>query len=342
METRLLRVTDPQHDITEIKAVAAILQNGGVAAIPTETVYGLAADALNPDAVAKIFKAKERPADNPLIVHIIDLETLPTLAREIPPKLYDLAERFWPGPLTVILKKQDCVPLITTGGLDTVAIRFPSHPVAQAIIRESGLPIAAPSANRSGSPSPTNARRCVEDLTGRVDAIVDGGDCQFGVESTVITLAGETPKLLRPGYVTLEELCEVLGDVAVDKAVLSQLEEGQKAASPGMKYKHYAPKARVILLDGDDQAFADYVNRQDGENIWTLAFGPEVPLLKKPYMVLGETELAQAQHLFECLRALDDKGAKLVYARCPRKTGVGMAVYNRIARAAAFTIIKLC
>ena len=341
METKLLQVTDPQHDIEAIRTVAAILQDGGVAAIPTETVYGLAADALNPEAVAKIFEAKGRPADNPLIVHIVDLKDLPKLAREIPQAMYDLAEAFWPGPLTVILKKQDCVPLITTGGLETVAIRFPSDPVAQAIIRESGLPLAAPSANRSGSPSPTNARRCVEDLTGRVDAIVDGGECQVGVESTVLTLAGGKPRLLRPGYVTVEQLREVLGEVEVDKAVLSQLEEGQVAASPGMKYKHYAPQAKVILLDGDDRAFADYVNAQEGEGIWALAFGSETELLQKPYMVMGETSDEQAHYLFESLRELDDKGAKLVFARCPRKDGVGMAVYNRIARAAAFTIIKL-
>lgn len=341
METKLLRVSDPQQDTEQIKAASLILRNGGLVAIPTETVYGLAANALDPEAVANIFRVKGRPADNPLIVHIASLETLPMLAREIPQAAYDLAERFWPGPLTIILRKQECVPMITTGGLDTVAVRFPSHPVAKAIIRESGLPIAAPSANLSGSPSPTNARRCVEDLTGKVEAIVDGGPCQVGVESTVITLAGEVPRLLRPGYVTLEQLCDVLGDVAVDSAVLSKLEAGQKAASPGMKYKHYAPKARVVLLDGDDKAFADYVNRQQGEGIWALAFGSEVSMLKKPYMVMGNTAQEQAQHLFECLRELDDRGAKLVYARCPHKTGVGMAVYNRMARAAAFDIEKI-
>ena len=291
METKLLRVSDPQQDTEQIKAASLILRNGGLVAIPTETVYGLAANALDPEAVANIFRVKGRPADNPLIVHIASLETLPMLAREIPQAAYDLAERFWPGPLTIILRKQECVPMITTGGL--------------------------------------------------VEAIVDGGPCQVGVESTVITLAGEVPRLLRPGYVTLEQLCDVLGDVAVDSAVLSKLEAGQKAASPGMKYKHYAPKARVVLLDGDDKAFADYVNRQQGEGIWALAFGSEVSMLKKPYMVMGNTAQEQAQHLFECLRELDDKGAKLVYARCPHKTGVGMAVYNRMARAAAFDIEKI-
>ena len=340
METKLLRVEDPKQNPQAIETAAAILRRGGLVAIPTETVYGLGASAFDEQAVANIYKAKGRPSDNPLIVHIASMETLPTLAREIPSGAYALAEAFWPGPLTMILKKQPSVPSVTTGGLDTVAVRFPSHPVANAIIRESGLPIAAPSANLSGAPSPTNARRCVEDLTGRVDAIVDGGPCQVGLESTVISLAGEVPRLLRPGFVTLEQLCDVLGDVAVDSAVLSKLEEGQSAASPGMKYKHYAPKARVILLDGDDDAFVDYVNRQQGDDIWALAFGHETAALKKPYMVMGDTDQQQAQRLFECLRALDDKGAKVIYARCPHKTGVGMAVYNRIIRASAFTIQK--
>lgn len=341
METTLMQITDPARDKEQVCRAAQILRDGGLVAIPTETVYGLAANALNPEAVSNIFKAKGRPADNPLIVHITGLEELAALAREIPQAAYDLAERFWPGPLTMILKKQDVVPLITTGGLDTVAVRCPSHPVARAIIRESGLPIAAPSANPSGCPSPTNARRCVEDLTGKVEAIVDGGECQVGVESTVVTLAEEVPRLLRPGYVTLEQLCDALGDVAVDSAVLYKLEEGQKASSPGMKYKHYAPKARVILLDGDDRAFAEYVNAQEGENIWALIFGPEGPMLKKPYLAMGATATEQAQHLFECLRALDDRGAKVIYARCPQRTGVGMAVYNRMARASAFTIVQL-
>lgn len=341
METILLRVRDPQQDREAVQRAAVILRGGGLVAIPTETVYGLAANALDPAAAARIFQAKNRPPDNPLIVHIEALGDLPKIVRYVPHKAIDLAEAFWPGPLTMILPKREVIPDVVSAGLDTVAVRFPSHPVGAAIIRESGLPIAAPSANLAGSPSPTNARRCVEDLSGRVEAIVDGGPCQVGVESTVITLAEDTPRLLRPGFITLEQLCSVLGDVAVDNAVLSKLEEGVKPSSPGMKYKHYAPKARVVLLEGSAEEFVRFVNGQHGKNIWALAFGPEASGLKKPYLLMGETPEEQAQRLFECLRELDDRGAELVYARCPKKTGVGMAVFNRIARAAAFTIQKL-
>ncbi len=341
METILLRVKDPQQDREAVQKAASILRKGGLVAIPTETVYGLAANALDPNASARIFQAKNRPPDNPLIVHITRLEMLPKLARSIPQSALALAEAFWPGPLTMILPKREVIPNVVTAGLDTVAVRFPSHPVGAAIIQESGVPIAAPSANLAGSPSPTNARRCVEDLSGRVEAIVDGGSCQVGLESTVITLAGGTPRLLRPGFITLEQLCGVLGDVAVDNAVLSKMKEGETPVSPGMKYKHYAPKARVILLEGEEDAFVRFVNSQQGEKIWALAFGPEAARLKKPCLAMGETPEEQAKRLFECLRELDDRGAELVYARCPGKTGVGMAVFNRIARAAAFTIQKL-
>jgi len=341
METILLRISDPRKDFAAVQETAAVLREGGLAAIPTETVYGLAANALNPAASARIFQVKGRPADNPLIVHIADLDMLPDLAHHIPQAAYDLAEAFWPGPLTMILPKKDIIPDIVTVGLHTVAIRFPSHPVASAIIKESGLPIAAPSANLSGSPSPTNARRCIQDLSGKIELIVDGGDCDVGVESTVISLAGDTPRLLRPGFVTLEQLCGVLGNVAVDKAVLSKLEEGAVAASPGMKYKHYAPKAKVILLDGKAEDFVRFVNSQTDKNVWALAFGEEAQGLKKPFLLIGNTPEEQAKNLFECLRELDDRGAETVYARCPRKTGVGMAVYNRIARASAFTIQKV-
>ncbi len=341
METILLRVKDPKQDISAIQTAASVLRKGGLAAIPTETVYGLAANALDPKAVAKIFQVKNRPADNPLIVHIAELDQLPFLARNIPQAAYDLADAFWPGPLTMILPKQDCIPDIVSAGLDTVAIRFPSHPVASAVIRESGLPIAAPSANLSGSPSPTNARRCVEDLSGKVEVIIDGGDCSVGVESTVITLADNTPRLLRPGFVTLEQLCSVLGNVAMDKAVLYKLEDNTKASSPGMKYKHYAPKAKVILLDGETDAFVQFVNNLEEKDVWALAFGDEAARLNKPFLLIGNTPEEQARNLFERLRELDDKGAKTVYARCPKKTGVGMAVYNRIIRASAFAIQKL-
>ena len=238
METMVYK-TDTEPELRQaVKAAGELLREGKLVAIPTETVYGLAANALDPQAVNAIFKAKGRPNDNPLIVHIADLSALPDVVSVVPEKARVLMERFWPGPLTIVLPRKPQIPNETTAGLDTVAVRMPSHPVAQAIIRESGLPIAAPSANLSGLPSPTTAEHCVRDLTGKVSAIVDGGPCNFGVESTVITLAGDHPRLLRPGAVTLEQLEAAIGAVEVDHAVTGQLEEGQVAASPGMKYKH--------------------------------------------------------------------------------------------------------
>ena len=233
--------TEPESELHRaVQAAGELLRAGKLVAIPTETVYGLAANALDPEAVNNIFKAKGRPNDNPLIVHIADLSALPDVVSEVPEKARVLMERFWPGPLTIVLPRNPQIPDETTAGLDTVAVRMPSHPVAQAIIRASGLPIAAPSANLSGLPSPTTAEHCIRDLTGKVSAIVDGGPCNFGVESTVITLAGERPRLLRPGAVTLEQLEAAIGSVEVDHAVTGQLQEGQVAASPGMKYKHYS------------------------------------------------------------------------------------------------------
>ena len=256
--TILLRGDSPQ----DVKTAGEILRRGGLVAIPTETVYGLAANALDGAAVKAIYQAKGRPSDNPLIVHICDLSQLPPLVRQLPESAKKLAAAFWPGPLTIILKKSDLVPRETSGGLDTVAVRFPAHPVAQAVIREAGLPLAAPSANLSGKPSPTTFAHVREDLTGRVDALLDGGDCAVGVESTVLTLAEGTPRVLRPGGVTVGQLREVLGEVEVDPAVVHRLEEGAKAASPGMKYKHYAPQANVVILDASPEAYRNYVNRQ--------------------------------------------------------------------------------
>ena len=244
----------------EIDIAADIIKNGGIVAMPTETVYGLAADALNGEAVAKIFKAKGRPMDNPLIVHISDIKQIDMLVSEFPDKAKKLAEKFWPGPLTIVLPKSDIIPDEVSAGLSTVAIRFPSHPVAHELIAKSS-PIAAPSANLSGSPSPTTVRHVLADMDGRIDAIVDGGDCEVGVESTVITLAEDVPTLLRPGGVTLEQLRAEIGEVKVHPAVLKSLGKGMKASSPGMKYKHYSPKAEVILLRGSEQGFCEYISK---------------------------------------------------------------------------------
>ena len=316
-------------DKTQINVAAELLKNGGVVGIPTETVYGLAADALNGEAVAKIFKAKGRPMDNPLIVHIADFGDIDRfgLVETIPESARLLAKHFWPGPLTMIMKRTDVIPNEVSAGLDTVAIRFPSHPVAQEIIRAANTPLAAPSANLSGSPSPTTARHVLNDMDGKIDAVLDGGASEVGVESTVITLAAGVPRVLRPGGVTVEELRGVLGEVEVDDAVLHQLKEGVAAASPGMKYKHYAPKANVILLKGADDEYIEYVNARAGDDVCALCC---------------DEDLAHARHLFDCLRGIDENKTVLtVYSRLPSTEGVGLAVYNRLIRAAGFEVIDL-
>ena len=325
---------------------AGVLKNGGLVAIPTETDYGLAADALTGKAVAKIFEAKGRPADNPLIVHIANFEDIERfkLVREIPESAVKLAKSFWPGPLTIIMKKGDIIPDEVSAGLDTVAIRFPSHPSARAIISAANIPLAAPSANLSGSPSPTTAQHVLNDMDGRIDAVFDGGACAVGVESTVLTLAEETPRLLRPGKVTLEELQEVLGEVRLDPAVLSKLKEGQKAASPGMKYKHYAPRANVILLKCSDDEFISHVNRNSGGGVAALCCDEDTEKLNAKYISLGKRNdyEAHAHRLFDSLRRIDGYGdIHTVYTRLPSTDGVGLAVYNRLIRAAGFEVIDL-
>lgn len=341
MKTQLFTNT-PENIIK----TAEILKKGGLAAIPTETVYGLAADALNGEAVAKIFAAKGRPMDNPLIVHVAEFEDIErfALVREIPEAAKKLAKVFWPGPLTIIMKKGGVIPDEVSAGLDTVAIRLPSHPSARAIIKAADTPLAAPSANLSGSPSPTTAQHVMNDMDGKIDAVFDGGACGVGVESTVITLAEDTPRLLRPGKVTLEELREVLGEVELDSAVLNKLKDGQKAASPGMKYKHYAPKANVILLKCTDDEFTDYVNRCDGSGVAALCCDEDVEKLSVKYISLGKRNdyEAHAQRLFDSLRRIDGYGNIVtVYTRLPSTDGVGLAVYNRLIRAAGFEVIDL-
>ena len=325
----------------EIDIAADIIKKGGIVAMPTETVYGLAADALNGEAVAKIFKAKGRPMDNPLIVHIADIKQIDMLVAAFPDKAKKLAEKFWPGPLTIVLPKSDIIPDEVSAGLSTVAIRFPSHPVAHELIAKSS-PIAAPSANLSGSPSPTTVRHVLADMDGRIDAIIDGGDCEVGVESTVITLAEDVPTLLRPGGVTLEQLRAEIGEVKVHPAVLKSLGKGMKASSPGMKYKHYSPKAEVILLKGSEQGFCEYIKANSDDKTAVLCYEEEKDSFKN-HIVLGkrDDEAAHAHRLFTCLREADEDGYTRVYAHCPREEGIGLAVYNRILRAAAFNVIEV-
>ncbi len=329
-----------------IKTAGEILKNGGLVGIPTETVYGLAADALNGKAVAKIFEAKGRPMDNPLIVHIADFADIErfNLVSEIPENAKKLAEKFWPGALTIIMKKSDIIPVEVSAGLDTVAIRFPSHPVAQEIIKAANSPLAAPSANLSGSPSPTTALHVMSDMNGKIDAIVDGGMSEVGLESTVITLATDVPRVLRPGGVTLEQLREVLGEVEIDNAVLNKLEDNAKASSPGMKYKHYAPKANVILLKCGDNEYIDYVNAHCDDKTAALCCDEDITYLNVKTFSLGKREdlSTQAHRLFDELRKIDENdNIKTVYSRLPSVDGVGMAIYNRLIRAAGFEVIDL-
>ena len=333
----------------DIAKAGKLLKDGELVAIPTETVYGLAADALNGEAVANIFQAKGRPMDNPLIVHIADLAQVDDLVAFMPPVLEDLAKAFWPGPLTVILEKSELIPDEVSAGLDTVAIRMPSHPVARAIIKAAGTPLAAPSANTSGMPSPTTAAHVLHDMDGRIAAVVDGGPCEVGVESTVLTLCTRVPRILRPGRVTPEDLFDVLGDIEVDDAVLGQLAEGAVAASPGMKYKHYSPKAEVYIVDGSAEGFAKYVNEKVAERaaeeaaVAALVFDGEEALVNCVTLPFGaeDDSLGQAEHLFDDLRRADELGVSDIYVRCPSAEGVGLAVMNRLLRAAEFRIIEV-
>jgi L-threonylcarbamoyladenylate synthase len=339
MQTQLLNSDHPES----IQIAAQILKNGGLVGMPTETVYGLAANALNGSAVARIFAAKGRPMDNPLIVHISDIRQLDQLVEQVPQNSKMLAEKFWPGPLTMILPKSDLIPDEVSAGLDTVAVRFPSHPVARALIDAAGLPLAAPSANLSGQPSPTTAAHVMNDLNGKIEAVLDGGPCGVGVESTVITLATNPPRLLRPGGITLEQLQSVLGAVELDNAVLNPLAHGARAASPGMKYKHYSPKANVIILKGSFKAYKSYVNNHNMEGTAALCYDGEKEQLSVPAVCYGNKDdySEQARELFDALRKLDDMNAETVYARCPEPNGVGLAVYNRLIRAAGFEVLQL-
>ena len=323
----------------DIERAGEILRGGGLVAFPTETVYGLGANAFDENAVKSIYAAKGRPSDNPLIVHIARKEDFAPLVKEITPKAQALIDAFFPAPLTIILPKSDLIGKTVSGGLGTVAVRMPQNETARAVIAAAGVPIAAPSANTSGKPSPTSAKYVLEDMNGRIDAVVDGGDCEFGVESTVITLAGDTPVILRPGAVTKEMIEAVIGRVELSGAVLNRLAENETAASPGMKYKHYAPKARVILVEGAKEDYERFVNMQ--KNAAALCFeGDSITVPKVTYGAEGD-DLSQSHALFDALRRLDEIGAQKVYAHSPSKSGVGIAVYNRLIRAAAFCVLDL-
>ncbi len=328
----------------DTKVAADILKSGGLVAIPTETVYGLAANALDKKAVESIFKAKGRPCDNPLIVHISQIDEIYNIVKEFSPIAKKLAAAFWPGPLTMILKKSDIIPQEVSGGLDSVAVRLPQHPIARRIIKESGCPLAAPSANLSGSPSPTKVEHVISDLYGKIDAIVDAGTCGVGLESTVVSLCTDVPRLLRPGAVTPEQLREVLGKLDVDVSLVNPLKKNEKPLSPGMKYKHYAPKVRVVIIKGKKEQYINYINKIADKHVAALCYDEDIDYLHVPSVSYGkEDDLnLQAEMLFDSLRKVDKlKDIDVVYARCPRMDGIGLAVYNRLIRAAGFNVVEL-
>lgn len=335
MKTKFLTTAD-----SDIKIAADIIKMGGNVILPTETVYGLGADALNSKAVANIFKAKGRPADNPLIMHISDLDMLRMVACEVPDNAKRLMDKFWPGPLTIILKKNKNVPYETTGGLETAAVRMPANECARRLIRLAGTPVAAPSANLSGKPSPTTFKHCKEDMDGRVDAVIDGGDCEIGVESTVLDLSGDMPILLRPGEITREQLCEVIGDVKV----VTSVKKGETPKSPGLKYKHYAPKAEVCVLSGTAEQAAEFIKkRSERVNCGVLTFDGFPYMECKKVISLGSSaNPTQAMHiLFTALRDMDEAEVSVIYAPEISDKDSWRAVKNRLYRAAGEKILDL-
>ncbi len=338
METKLFK---SEHDIP---AAAEILRQGGLLGIPTETVYGLGANALNEEAVKGIFEAKGRPQDNPLILHIPHVDWLERYCENVPQEAYLLAEKFWPGPLTLILPKKEIVPLRTTGGLSTVGVRMPDHPLTLEIIRQADVPVAAPSGNTSGRPSPTKAEHMLEDMQGKIHGIFDGGACRVGVESTIVDLTVTPPRLLRPGGLSLEDLTSVLGEVKVDKAVTEKMKEGEKPRAPGMKYRHYAPKAPVTVVCGDPQATAKYIQAHLQEGDGVICFTEFASLFGgHPTQILGEVcdKHQQAQRVFDALRAFDRLPVAAIYAQCPDTAGLGLAVSNRLKKAAGFCVVEV-
>lgn len=340
-------VLSPEKSKDDIIRAAEIIKGGGLVVFPTETVYGLGGDGTNPDAARKIYAAKGRPGDNPLIIHIARPEDAEKYA-ETTEIYFKLAKRFMPGPLTVILKSKGSVPKETRGGLDTVAVRCPENKIARLLIEYSGVAIAAPSANLSGSPSPTTARHVIDDMMDRVDMIIDGGECEFGLESTIVKIDSDNSlTLLRPGKITVAELSEI-ADVRIAPAVLDKLQENEVALSPGMKYRHYAPKAPLVLLNGDIEAQLRYIREEGISGIAFISYTEDIEFVKKeisdmPIYDLGSKndELTQAHRLFYILREADKCGYKRIYAPLPNTDGVGLALYNRMIRAAAHTIINL-
>jgi L-threonylcarbamoyladenylate synthase len=329
----------------KLQQAAEILKRGGLLGIPTETVYGLGANGLNETAVANIFKAKGRPQDNPLILHIPDVGWLDRYCEDIPESAYTLANKFWPGPMTIILKRKPIVPDVVTAGLDTVGMRCPAHALCRKIIAAADVPVAAPSGNTSGRPSPTTAAHMLEDMDGKIDAIMEGGPCCVGVESTIIDLTCTPPRLLRPGGITLEQLREVLGEVIVDDAVKRGMKEGEKPRAPGMKYRHYAPNAPVTVITGSAEETARYISDHAAPGDGIICFREQLPRFGADYVTMdlgpASDKEEQARRIFDALRQFDHTQVRAIWAQCPDDGGIGLAIANRLNKAAGFHIIQV-
>ena len=335
-DTKLL-----SSDKIDVEYAARLINSGEVVGMPTETVYGLAADALDSNSVVKIFEAKGRPQDNPLIVHLSDVEMMDKYVFNVPEIAYKIAEKFCPGPITMVLPKRDIIPDVTSAGLDTVGIRIPFHKTARELIKACGKPLAAPSANLSGSPSPTTAKHVMDDMNGRIPAIIDGGACAVGVESTVISFENGGIRLLRPGFVSVEDL-EMFGvPVFCDKGITEAVAEGEKVLSPGMKYKHYSPKANVTIVSGELDNFIKFVSEHNGDSVYAMLYDSDAAVYPFKYITYGDTAEEQAAQVFAQLRRADEIGAEQIYVRFPVQDGVGFAVYNRLLRSAGFEVINV-
>jgi len=351
MKTKILKIDSSKFIASELQEAAQILRSGGLIAFPTETVYGLGADGLNPEASKKIYAAKGRPSDNPLILHIADFEALNELTVECPEMGRKLAEAFWPGPITIIFNKSKKVPYSTTGGLDTVAIRMPSHPVAYELIRQSGIYVAAPSANVSGRPSPTKAEHVIEDMDGKIEMIIDGGKVEIGLESTIVDVTGPIATILRPGYITASMIEEVIGPIEYDRAVLTRVKDSTIVPkAPGMKYKHYAPKGDLTIYEGNSESVIKAINKiaadklLAGYKIGIIATDETIQCYPNGIVKTIGTRRDDAtigRGLFEILREFDSEGAEYIFTESFENNQLGQAIMNRLLKASGYHIEKV-
>lgn len=352
MNTEVIKIDENNIDNdarTALVRAGSIIRDGGLVAFPTETVYGLGGDALNPESSKKIYAAKGRPSDNPLIVHVADMESVEGIVKELPEAARKLADAFWPGPLTMIMNKSDKVPYETTGGLDTVAIRMPNNKIALELIRQSGGYIAAPSANTSGRPSPTVARYCVEDLSGKIEMIIDGGQVGIGLESTIVDLTSATPMILRPGYITKEMLSEVLGTVDIDRTIIDGNSK-ERPKAPGMKYRHYAPKGELTIVEGSQNDVVAYINERaralsaEGKRVGVIGTDATKSLYVADVVKsVGnrQNEATIAHELFKVLREFDDENMDVMFSESFDESGIGQAIMNRLLKAAGHNVVRI-